>query len=116
MWDYRPKHPIPAGGAEMTYRQMIDRLARRRTVSVSHLSLPHRAALAAALMDEVGDAWGMAFLTDTAEADHYPALLRQALAAEITPAELGQAILDGAIQYSARRVERDLQVVAKVEV
>jgi len=60
-------------------------------------------------MGEVGDAWGMAFLTDSPEADGYPALLRRALAAEITPAELGEALLTGAIHYSAGRVERDLQ-------
>jgi len=93
----------------MTYPQMINRLADRSTVSASHLSFSRRAALAAALMDEVGDAWGMAFLTDSPEADTYPALLRRALAADITPAELGEAILKGAIHYSAGRVERDLQ-------
>jgi len=54
----------------------------------------------------------MAFLTDSPEADGYPALLRRALAAEITPAELGEALLKGAIHYSAGRVERDLQQTA----
>jgi len=93
----------------MTYRQMIDLLAGRGTGSISHLSRSRRAALAGALMGEVGDAWGMAFLTDSPEADGYPALLRRALAAEITPAELGEALLTGAIHYSAGRVERDLQ-------
>jgi len=96
----------------MTYQQMISRLADRGTGSCSHLSRSRRAALTAALMDEVGMTWGMAFLTDTPDTDTYPVLLRQALAAEITPAELGQAILDGAIHYSAGRVERDLQQTA----
>jgi len=93
----------------MTYHQMITLLAERGTVSSSHLSRSRRAALAAALMSEVGDVWGMAFLTDSPEADGYPALLRRALEAEITPAELGEAILKGAIHYSAGRIERDLQ-------
>ncbi len=98
----------------MTYQQMIERLADRGTASVSHLSRCRRAHLAAALMDEVGEAWGRAFLTDTPDAERYPDLLRRALAEEITPAELGQALLDGAIHYAAGRVERDLRAVAEV--
>ena len=93
----------------MTYRQMIDLLADRGTGSISHLSRSRRAALVAALMDEVGVTWGMAFFTDTPDTDTYPALLRQALGAEITPAELGEALVAGAIHYAAARVERDLR-------
>ena len=93
----------------MTYTEMIQSLTERGEHSVTNLCRARKAALTAALMEQVSEAWRRAFITDSPLAGHYPELLSQALAETITPEELGRAIMDGAIDYAISRVERDLR-------
>ncbi|RMF80260.1 MAG: hypothetical protein D6739_10410 [Nitrospirae bacterium] len=93
----------------MRYADIVRALARRGTDSLEGLSPRRRAHLAAALMEEVGAAWGPAFLTDAPEAGRYPELLRRALAGEISAEEFGRVLLEGAVRYAAPRLERDLR-------
>jgi hypothetical protein len=93
----------------MRYDDMIHSLAERGTASLAHLCPARQAALTAALMEEVGTRWRSAFITDAPHAIRYPELLNQALKEAITPQELGQALIDGAIDYATQRVERDLR-------
>lgn len=93
----------------MTYPEMIQSLTERGEHSVTNLCRARKAALTAALMNQVSEAWRRAFITDSPLAVRYPELLSQALEETITPEELGRAIMDGAIDYAIARVERDLQ-------
>ncbi|MGD2062366.1 MAG: hypothetical protein PVF51_02150 [Nitrospirota bacterium] len=93
----------------MTYPEMIQSLTERGEHSVSNLCRARQAALTAALMDQVSEAWRRAFISDSPLALRYPELLHQALQETITPEELGRAIMDGAIDYAISRVERDLR-------
>jgi proline racemase len=93
----------------MTYPEMIQCLTERGEHSVTNLCQARKAALTAALMNQVSEAWRRAFITDSPVAVRYPELLSQALEETITPEELGRAIMDGAIDYAIARVERDLQ-------
>ena len=87
----------------MTYPEMIQSLTERGEHSVTNLCRARKAALTAALMNQVSEARRHAL------AVRYPELLSQALEETITPEELGRAIMDGAIDYAIARVERDLQ-------
>jgi hypothetical protein len=93
----------------MTYDEMIQRLTERGQHSVTDLCQARKAALTAALMNEVAEAWRPAFITDSPLAARYPELLSQALQEAISPEELGRAIMDGAIDYATARLERDLR-------
>jgi hypothetical protein len=93
----------------MTYSEMIQSLTERGEYSVSNLCRARKAALTAALMNEVSEAWRPAFITDSPLATRYPALLSQALEERIRPEELGRAIIDGAIDYAIARVDHDLR-------
>jgi len=93
----------------VTYDEMIQRLTERGQHSVSNLCPARKAALTAALMNRVSEAWRRAFITDSPLATRYPELLSQALEETINPEELGRAIMDGAIDYAIARIERDLK-------
>jgi hypothetical protein len=93
----------------MTYEEMIHSLTERGEHSVANLCQARKAALTAALMNQVSEAWRRAFITDSPLATRYPELLSQALAETIHPEELGRAIMDGAIDYAIARIERDLR-------
>ncbi len=93
----------------MTYDEMIQRLTERGQHSVTNLCRARKAALTAALMNEVAEAWRPAFITDSRLATCYPDLLSQALQETISAEELGQAIMDGAIDYATARLEHDLR-------
>ena len=93
----------------MDYDEMIQSLTCRGESSMANLCRARKAAITAALMTEVAEPWRHAFITDSPLAGLYPDLLTQALREAITPAELGQAIIDGAIEYASARIERDLR-------
>jgi len=93
----------------VTYTEMIQQLTERGQRSVTNLCPARKAALTAALMNQVSEAWRRAFITDSPLATRYPELLSQALEETINPEELGRAIMDGAIDYAIGRIERDLR-------
>lgn len=92
-----------------TYDEMIQHLVQSGEHPAARLNREHKASLTAALMDKVAEPLRPAFITDSPLATRYPELLSQALQEIITPEELGQAIIDGAIYYATARLERDLQ-------
>jgi|GEM_PF-2913063 len=93
----------------MTYTEMIQRLTERGQHSITNLCPARKAALTAALMNQVSETWRRAFITDSRLATRYPDLLSQALEETISAEELGRAIMDGAIDYAIARIEHDLR-------